>query len=481
MIKIRQLLIGLIAAYFILLAGIGNSGCGNMAPPMGGPRDSLPPVLVKTTPQNQNTHFNQKRIVIEFDEYVQLDNPFQNVIVSPIPKRQPNIQNRLKTITIEIRDTLEPNTTYTINFGKSVKDVNEGNIAHGLEYVFSTGSYLDSLSIFGKVVLAETGKTDSTLIVVLHPSDDDSAVINNTPRYFAPLNGEGKFVFNHLPPATYSIYAMKDEGGQRKYLSKTQLFAFYDERIQTDIQTDSIYLFAYTEPEDEEGEDDADDIFGQISRQTKRDERLQEQPKFLILGNNLSGGKQDLLGNLTIEAKTAPFKELDTNKVKLFNADSTPVANYRFTIDSTMKSFTVIHNWTPEKNYFLVFDSTFATDTLNLQLRTNDTLSFAAKKESEYGLVRLRFSNLDLSKNPILQFVTAREVFKQVPLTSNEFFQRLFQPGEYELRIVYDENKNGKWDPGSFFENKRQPERVQLIPAKAQVKANWDCEMDIEL
>lgn len=477
----RKFLISIISVYFIAMLIIGQVGCGQIGAPMGGPRDSLPPLLVKSTPTNEKLNFTENKIVLEFNEYVQLDNPFQNVIVSPIPKRQPNIEGKLRTVTVKLRDTLEENTTYIIDFGKSIKDVNEGNVAKNLKYVFSTGSYVDSLSLMGKVTVAETGKADSTLIVILHRSDVDSAVIKETPRYFTTVDKDGKFKFEYLPAAEYSIYALKDEGGQRKYLSNSQLFGFYDTRVNTSSQSDSIFIYAYLEP-DEDTEDGEDDIFSTISNNNRSNRNKKDDLKdWLVLSTNVASGKQDILDSLVLQSMQAPFKTIDTSKIALYGGDSSLVQNVRFTIDTLMTSIKISTKWIPDHSYYLVLDSSFATDTLGKALRKTDTLSFFTKKESEYGSVRLRFKNLDLKKNPILQFLSNNKVVFETKLTSADYYAKLFKPSEYELRVVYDENGNGKWDPGNFFKEKRQPEKVIPISTKLNIRANWENETDIEL
>ncbi len=107
---------------------------------------------------------------------------------------------RLNTITVKLKDSLESNTTYSINFRNAIKDFSEGNILKGFTYIFSTGQYIDSLEITGKVILAETGKVDSTLIVMLHTCADDSIVVKEKPRYIAKVDGKGSFIFKNLPP-----------------------------------------------------------------------------------------------------------------------------------------------------------------------------------------------------------------------------------------------------------------------------------------
>ena len=123
----------LLSAFFVVIVAIAIifsvGGCASIVPPLGGPRDSLPPVIIEVDPPNQSTNFNSNRITIKFDEYVELENYFENMIVSPLPKVFPDVKRKLKTIEIKLKDTLEKNTTYALNFENAIKDVNEGNKA----------------------------------------------------------------------------------------------------------------------------------------------------------------------------------------------------------------------------------------------------------------------------------------------------------------------------------------------------------------
>jgi hypothetical protein len=141
-----------------------SSGCANIIPPTGGPRDSLPPTLLRVTPGDSSLNFTSKRIDFYFDEFVEVQNIQENLIVSPTPTINPVVEYKLRNVSVRIRDTLEPNTTYSINFGKAIRDINEGNELKDFTYVFSTGSTLDNKQLSGNVVLAETGKVDSTMI-----------------------------------------------------------------------------------------------------------------------------------------------------------------------------------------------------------------------------------------------------------------------------------------------------------------------------
>src|SRR5687767_11799116 len=248
-------LLKIVSSFILLIALVPptllQTGCANIVPPSGGPRDSLPPRMVEVRPADSSRNFAGKRIVMEFDEFVQIDNIMENLLVSPVPKINPIIDSKLRTVTITIKDTLQPNTTYTIDFGNAIKDINEGNILKNYAYMFSTGPSIDSLKITGKVIIAENGKTDSTLIVMLHTDFDDSAVIKEKPRYIARVNPDGSFAFHNLPTGSFALYALKDEGGQRRYLSKSQLFAFKNAPVTPAVSPVPDTLYAYTEKEED--------------------------------------------------------------------------------------------------------------------------------------------------------------------------------------------------------------------------------------
>ena len=158
-----------------------------------------------------------------------------------------------------------------------------------------------------------------------------------------------------------------------------------------------------------------------------------------------------------------------------------PVANYKIITDTNKTAFTVLYNWPANTDYNLIIDKTAFTDTAGVTLAINDTLAFTTKRNEDYGLVKIRFRNLDLSKNPVLQIVLNEKIVKSIPLTQAEWNRKLFNPGEYDLRILFDNNKNGVSDPGKFFGRRVQPETVITLSKKLQVRANWENENDITL
>jgi hypothetical protein len=430
---------------------------------------------MSVNPPDSSKNFVGKRIVFQFDEFVEIDNARENVLVSPLPKIDPLVEGRLRTVTVTIKDTLQENVTYTIDFGNAIKDINEGNVFKNLKYMFTTGNHFDSLDITGNVVVAETGAVDSTLIVMLHSVLTDSAVSKERPKYIARLQNDGRFRFENLPVGTYALYALKDEGGQRRYLNKSSLFAFADSNINTASNPAPVTLYAYVEKkEDQPVSNDA------VSPARSNPRRAGGAADRLGLTINAADGSLDLLSNLELNFATK-LSNFDSTKLRLTTDSFQTLGGYYFVRDTSLKKITLVHKWVPNTGYSLIMDKEFATDSAGKQIPRSDTLNFRTKQEREYGEIRLRLLNLDMTKNPVLQFVQSNEVKFAFPLTSRNFNARLFTPGDYDLRILFDDNKNGKWDAGEFFENRHQPEKVMPISRKLNVKANWVNEVDITL
>jgi len=443
-----------------------------MIPPTGGDRDSLPPLLLKVTPPDSSRGFTTKTITFTFDEFIdQPQDIFKNLIVSPNYSTPPAIESKLKTLTIKIKDTLEPNTTYYYNFGDAIKDINEGNILHDLSYIFTTGTTLDTLQLTGKVVLAETGGIDSTLIVMLHKSGEDSAVVNENPRYITRLDGKGNFRFLYLPAGTYYIYALKDEGGKRYY--GKSLFAFADSSVEIKPNATPVTLYAFEEKQDQPPPSTIN-FTGGNRPGARPDERR------LKFSTNLSGNVQDLLGNFNLNFER-PLRNLDTSKLQLSTDSIFNPVPASWEMDSLRKKLTLKISWKENTLYNLILDKDFAEDSSGRKLLKTDTISFTTKKQADYGSLKVSFTNIDLSRNPVLQFSQNGQVIKTFPLSTIELYQTLFYPGDYDLSILYDENKNGHWDPGKFFGGRKQPELVRPLNKKITIRPNWDNEFEITL
>ncbi|MFT4203975.1 MAG: Ig-like domain-containing protein [Chitinophagaceae bacterium] len=480
----RTVLLCILAVGGILVCG-QFVGCAVMVPPSGGPKDSLPPVLVSAVPKDSTLHFTGSKIVLTFDEYVQLDNAQMNVIVSPNPKKQPNITNKLKTVTITIKDTLQPNTTYALNFGNSIKDVNEGNIFRNFTYAFSTGDHLDTDSITGKVLSAQTGGIDTTLIVMLHRNLNDTAVRTLRPDYYTTLDSMGNFRLRFLPPGDYNIFALSYDYA-KQYRDSTMMFAFYDHVLHITDSTapGRIVLYAYQQAKGEaKGEEKKKDTNRSDDGNNKKKKKKEEKTPALKMTTNLDNNQQDLLGQFNFSFDH-PLAKFDSSKIILFDTSYKRIEGYTIVHDSTDTTnsrFVLQYPWKEMQYFKLVVDTLAALDSSNIGLAKIDTINFKTKDEAAYAGIRIRISDVDLSQNPVLQFFSNGKEVDSIALDNNkEVVRKLFPPGEYELRVLYDRNKNGRWDPGDYSQ-KLQPEIVERIRQKYNFKANWDNEPEIFL
>ena len=443
-----------------------DTGCAHIVPPEGGRRDTIPPLPVRSSPKDSVLNFNGNKITIDFNEFIELDKPFENVILSPNPAKQPTVESRLRTVTIKLKDSLLPNTTYNVDFGTSIKDINEGNILRDYKFIFSTGNTIDTKELGGKIILAETGKADSTMIVTLYNKLDDSAVAKQKPFYYTRVKGDGSFRFTNLPSGTFALYALKDANGNKQYDQRTEVFAFLNNTINITDTTAPEILYAYAE-EKEIAKPAAASSTGKTE-------------KILRFQTNIENGRQGLTKPLAFTF-SKPLKYFDSTKILFTDSAKKTITNYRWIKDSTNKTLSLQYNWQPGMSYKIIAQKDFAADTSGYQLAKNDTLSFTTKKEEDYGSLRLKFENLDKSKNPVLQFIQQDKVVKTVVITDIVWSEKLVNPGNYELRILFDKNKNGVWDAGKFFGEHKQPERVLPLEIKLNIRANWENENMIDL
>jgi hypothetical protein len=459
---------------FLLLIGFAiylttlSAGCANIIPPSGGPRDSTPPQLLSAVPRDSTLNFRGDRITFNFDEYIDDPQDLQNnILFTPIFEVNPEIGVRSKTVTVRFRDSLLPNTTYILNFGNAIRDINEGNVFKNFVYTFSTGPVLDSLTLSGKVDVAETGKTDSTLIVILHRNLNDSAVVKERPVYVARVNASGEFRFQNLPKDTFAIYALGNAGMMRRY-QPAQLFAFADQPVVTG-DTSNIVLHAYRSTP-----------ATTTSTVTTPKTTANASDKRLRFTAEPGSAKLDLQNDFLINFQT-PLRVFDSSQVSLTTDSTFAPVPYRLLLDSTRTVLRFKSPWKQGTLYNVILKKDFAEDSAGRKLLKTDTLNFTTKSASDYGQVNIRLRNLDAGRNPVLQFLQNDKVVFSASVKSGNFRATLFNPGEYDLRILFDTNGNGQWDPGQFFGVKRQPELTQPISRKITIKPAWDNEFDLSL
>jgi len=388
---------------------------------------------------------------------------------------------------MEIKDTLAANTTYTFNFSDAIRDNNESNPIPDFQYVVSTGDYLDSLQVRGFIIDAETGKPDSNVSVMIYRNTIDSVVSKEKPVYFARSKGSGAFWFRNMAPGNYKLFALKEEDRDLQYNQPKELIAFSDSLLHLGEQNiKDVTLLLFTEQDstikkpDEFAPEPAADIEAEKEKEKKDKDKEKKKKHVLNVAAELSDNKQELGQPMRLTFST-PIRQFDSTILRLSQDTVFTPVTFTTLFDSTRTKLSVNFDWKEGKPYRLIIPKEAATDTLNTQLNKADTISFTAKKESDYGKVRLTLTLTDSSKAAIsdtmhfvAQLIKDKEIKYSGKLEHNSWIQKRITPGEYEVRILLDENNNGKWDRGVYYGTpKKQPERVVSFPKKENIKANW--------
>ena len=218
--------------YFILtaIAALALYSCANIGRPEGGARDVIPPIFVKSTPTPNQLNFKGEKVEIEFNEYIQLKDQMKKVVVSPAQKNMPVIRSLGRKVTVELRDTLLPNTTYSIDFANCIQDLNEGNPLDGFAIAFSTGDAIDSLQVSGIMLRARDLEPMQSVIVGLQENLADSAFSTQPLSRIARTNDYGQFTIRNLKPGSYRVFGLNDMDGNYTY-SRSEDMAFYGDVV----------------------------------------------------------------------------------------------------------------------------------------------------------------------------------------------------------------------------------------------------------
>ena len=221
------------------------TGCARMGQPDGGWYDDTPPHVVASNPEDLSTNVRSRKITILFDEYIKLDNPTEKVVISPPQLEAPEIKGAGNRITVEIKDSLIPNTTYTVDFSDAISDNNEGNPMGNYTYSFSTGDVIDTLEVAGYVVDAETLEPIKGILVGLYDNLSDTAFTTLPMLRVARTNEEGRFIVKGVAPGSYRTYALQDVDANYFFSQKSEQLAFSPEVIvpscKPDVRQDTIW------------------------------------------------------------------------------------------------------------------------------------------------------------------------------------------------------------------------------------------------
>jgi hypothetical protein len=469
MIRLK-LIPAIVLSCLVAMALVQMGGCANIVPPSGGPRDSIPPYAVYAKPKDSSTNIAPKEILISFNEYITTNALQEQLIVSPNIKNNPLVDQRLNMLRIRLSDSLNTNTTYSFQFGNAIRDVNENNIVQNYTYVFSTGNQIDTGKLFGKVQIAETGLVDSTLIAVLHPIENDSAIFKDKPNYYTRINGQGVFEFNFLPAKAFNIYIVPNDYNKR-YDDSTKLFAFSDRSVAPTENKDSIQLYAFEAAPKKEKKSTA--VVG-----TKN---VKKQSPVLKYASNLEGKEKDILSPLTLNFET-PIRLNDSFAIAITDTNLVKQEAAVLTINAQNKQQVELDfPWEANTDYKLVLPQKSIMDSLSNFLVKSDTIQFKTKPASSYGSAILRINGFQQFEHPVLLLIQDQKVKFSYPITQNLLRIDLLPPGEYQLKLLTDANQNGRWDTGKFMGQKIQPELVRNLKLILNIKSNWDNEMNLIL
>ena len=519
-------------SFFLFSLSLVIQSCARKGTPGGGPKDEDAPIMVVAKPAHESLNFKEDEIRIYFDEYIVLRELSKKLIISP-PFKTPALitpqGTPSKYINIKILDTLKKNTTYTFNFGDAIQDNNEGNKLENFRYVFSTGDYIDSLTLKGSVTdVLERQKTKNynLLLYKIDSAFNDSIIYKRKPDYVTKTFDSLNYKFENISEGKYKVYALEEETSNYLFNSKTDRIAFLETEItlpKDSLLSKPIVLFSEDQPykykrvkEIKKGKVQ----FAFTGKQTDlKVKLLTDIPKDFKAFSKLTKDKDSLTyWHTPVELDSLNFivtngKSIDSTRVTLRKKKidslsiSTNIKNRNLHLKDTLKIFTnnPIVNFDSEKFAMTVSDSIdldfevkkLAFDELAVlfemkpkskyqlkvlpnaiedlyKVKSKDTLDYIIRTAQieDYGAIILDVKK-EVDKPVILELLLDKKVEKRVFLTSSQKIEfNLLNPKKYIIKAIIDENENGVWDTGDYL-LKKQPERIVYFPKEIELRANW--------
>lgn len=516
-------------------------GCAAIQRPQGGPRDLTPPKLLKATPPNMTRKFNAKEIRLEFDEFFKLTNQYQEITISPAQEKQPEYSISGKALQIKFKDSLQKNTTYVINFGKAIQDVNESNVLKNFTYVFSTGEHIDSLSMSGSVINSTTQEKEKDATVMIFPIKQDSLLFGKKkPTIFTTTDSSGNFSLNNLHEGTYRIYALKEQSANKIFDNDKELIAFSKKPIILTKDTSNIRLALFQQIPDKfkvEKKFGADGVLELVFNKSLtnpaikilyppniNDQKIVELSKtrdtatvfmrnmewdslsVAVLDNNKpvdtlyqrKGKKESFVRNLGFKYNLSrdnrlkpgadlritanlPIATFESGLIVL-KEDSTTLQNYTITKDTTSTRTVVLkYRFRPGRKYQLIIDQNAFTDIYGDKNKRNG-INFEADKQENYSQLTLKVTVPEPGKSYIVELLDdQKNKLRSDAITDNtSIVYKNYLTGKYRIRVVYDDNKNGRWDSGNV-KQRLQPENIWLYDKELTLRPNWESEEQLTI
>jgi uncharacterized protein (DUF2141 family) len=506
--------------------------CAKRASPTGGPRDSIPPVLVNATPKLNTTFFDKEGFTLTFDEYVTLKDVSKQLIVSPpLSSSQYKVYpttGASKKISLVLNDSLMDNTTYTFNFGESIVDFNEGNPTPFLTYTLSTGATIDSLYIKGKVTDAFEKDTETFISLQLYPVDSiykDSTIYTQKPLYVTSTLDTTVYRFQNLRAGKYNLIALQDLAGNYLFDQGVDKIGFVNQLIE--LPQDSIIdlklfkektNFSWDAPYFINDHHVALAYYGEYEAQPYKmisevpstfeslvtKNREKDSLNFWFKGATLDSIKFELEIRDTLRTKTAFLKEpiedslvisqftkgtlrlknlfelssnlpvttVDNSRLLVTNVDTVPIPA-QLKIMENYDRIAIDFEVLPNDRYTVTLYPNALEDFWG---RTHDTLVYrtSTKKIEDYGNIYLRIQH-DSPHPYLIELLNNNKVVRRYDslVPGNNYSFELLDAGKYTVRLIEDANNNKLWDTGDYLE-KIQPEKVIYYWKEIDLRANWD-------
>ena len=524
--KIHFLLFAFLILFF--------SQCAKKGRPSGGPKDEDAPLFVTADPPYESINFDKNEINIYFNEYIKLKDLNKQLIVSPpLNPSNPSLispqGSPSKFINIKILDTLKENSTYIFDFGNSVQDNNESNTLERFKYVFSTGTYIDSLTLEGSVknsFKSEDLKNIKLLLYRLDSSYSDSAVYKRKPDYVTSSLDTSNYKFSNLRKGNYLLVALNDKRSDYLFNPKADEIGFLKDTIslpRDSILKDIISIFKEELPyKFKRGKEISKGqlILGYEGKATKINiETLSAVPDnfqtitfpekdkdtinlwhtpierdsliFKVNNNGISDTiviklRKKEIDSLKVSPQTIgvldykdtlflstnnPIIKIDTTKINFIDTDTINIL-YTPYISKKENKIGFIFQKKFKKTYKLNVYPNALTDIFNT---SNDTIisQFKTRSLEDYGEITLDVKNT--KKTPVIIQLTDlndKTIAQETTSVSKNISFKYLNPNRYKIRIIYDINNNGKWDTGNYLA-KKQPELVEYLPEIQEVRANW--------
>lgn len=520
--------------FISIFSSIFLLSCAQIVPLSGGEKDETAPIEVESFPLNGSTNFAEKTIIIEFNEFIQLQNLASQLIISPLMENDPEITVKGKKLVIKLNDTLTANATYSFNFGNAITDITEYNAFPNYKYVFSIGDYLDSLSYSGTVINAEDLIPKEKIYVLLYTNFEDSVPFKEKPRYISITDKDGKYSITNIAAGKYKAFAINDINSNYLFDLPNEEVAFANELISLNKNSINNNLYLFEEENDIQFIEKTNhkqygkiDVF--LSNPSKEltitplnktfneavenwsmieknktndtisiwllpnlalenlelefknengiidtvDVTLLDKKKFkdsTLTVTTNTGGNFDLNKNI-IFTLNRPFVSYDSNNIKLYE-DSLLIQPTLPFNDLSMRTFELAYDFKENMNYRLVIEPNTFEDLYGIK---NDTIrySFKTKKLADYGNIALAL-NPNFSESYILQLRKNKTIVQEDYFSGSQVINyQYLLPGDYSLRLIIDNNNDKNWTTGNYM-IKQQPEKVILYEKEITIRANWD-------